>query len=82
MRLIFPPGGAYAASGQSLANQLLYRQLSGPVPRGGGRRRRKARPLERAQRRRAAKVARPARLVKGSAAAKAYMASIRRKRKR
>jgi hypothetical protein len=53
-------------------------------PRGGGgtrRRRRKKTAARRGARRSRARVARPARLVKGSAAAKRYMARLRRMRK-
>lgn len=52
---------------------------------GGGRRRRKkkaAAPKRRAKRRTSKRASKPARLVKGSRAAKAYMAKIRKKRGR
>jgi hypothetical protein len=73
---------------QTLAGQIIG--TGGGMTRGGGVRRkrraskktaaRRARssPAKRASKRRA----KPARLVKGSAAAKAYMAKIRRKRRK
>ncbi len=70
-------------------SQATRVQLSG-IGRGGGRRTRTRRARKTARRasgtprkKRARRTrARPARLVKGSAAAKRYMASIRRKRRR
>lgn len=65
---------------QTLAAQTMASKRSGRI---GGKRsatkRRKAKAAAPARKRRTSK--RPARLVKGSAAAKKYMASIRRKRK-
>ena len=69
------------------AAQLAIRIAQGT--RRAPARRRKARavarkraPLRAAPRKRARSASRPARLVKGSAAAKRYMASIRRRRRR
>lgn len=76
-----------AASGQTTAaHQLSTMQAwSGGRTRSatGPRRRRpaKAPRIARSSKRRAASTRKPARLVKGSAAAKRYMASIRRKRR-
>lgn len=70
------------AMGQnSVAAQWMYAKAAGA--RGGKRtqrRRRKAKAAAPSRKRRSSK--RPARLVKGSRAAKAYMAKIRRKRRR
>ena len=81
-----PPNGFIGAGQQTQATQLIGMAM----PRSSSPRRRKrktakrAAPRRRTAKRKAAKRAskRPARLVKGSAAAKRYMASIRRKRKR
>jgi len=83
MRAIIPPGGFAGFAQQTPATQQLFARASG---RRGGRttqrrRRAKAKAAGAPRRRRAAS-RRPARLVKGSAAAKRYMASIRRKRRR
>jgi len=92
VRIIIPPGGFAGFAQQTPATQRLFSQAAGR--RGGQttqrRRRRKAKAAAPRRRRRAAASAaprrrrarRPARLVKGSAAAKRYMASIRRKRRR
>ncbi len=95
VRIIVPPGGFAGFAQQTPATQRLFSQAAGR--RGGQttqrRRRRKAKAaaaMPRRRRRRSAAAAprrrrssrRPARLVKGSAAAKRYMASIRRKRRR
>jgi len=93
VRIIVPPGGFAGFAQQTPATQRLFSQAAGR--RGGQttqrRRRRKAkaalprrrrRSASAAPRRRARRARRPARLVKGSAAAKRYMASIRRKRRR
>lgn len=79
MKIYIPPNGFIGQGSQSQANQLVgTRSSRGPVRR----RRRKAKAKRATPRRRRAKAKRPARLVKGSAAAKRYMSSIRRKRKR
>lgn len=76
------PGDAQQlATAQMLMNQMATRRSS------AGQKRRARASVARTARRPAAKRAkatakRPARLVKGSAAAKRYMASIRRKRRR
>jgi len=64
----------------SAAAQTLYRRLTSGAKRGT-KRRRKAKATTRRAPRRKASSRKPARLVKGSKAAKAYMAKIRRKRK-
>jgi len=70
-----------AAMGQmTTAARTLSSQLNG-ARRAAPKRRRKARAAAPKRRRKARAASRPARLVKGSAAAKRYMASIRRKRK-
>lgn len=83
--LIIPPGGFAGFAQQTPATQALFQRAG----RNGGlrsaaKRRRKSKKKAAAapRRRRRANGKRPARLVKGSAAAKRYMASIRRKRKR
>ena len=88
MKLIVPPGGFASNAQQTGATQLLFAKASGA--RGGRttqRRRRKAKAAKPRARKKTAKRAKRAkrangsRLKKGSAAAKAYMAKIRRKRK-
>lgn len=85
--IYIPPNGFVGAGQQTQAAQLI--ELGMPRTSSPRRRKRKtakrAAPRRRAAKRKTAKRAskkRPARLVKGSAAAKRYMASIRRKRKR
>jgi len=81
-----PPSGFVGNAHQTGATQLLFAKAAGA--RGGRttqRRRRKAkktatRTVSR-KRKTAKRAGKKARLVKGSAAAKRYMASIRRKRK-
>jgi len=76
-------------NGQGMDQQTTAAKLaaSSMSPKSSGRRSRRApSPRARAQKarpaaRRARRNGKPARLVKGSAAAKRYMASIRRKRK-
>jgi hypothetical protein len=86
VRIIVPPGGFAGFAQQTPATQRLFSQAAGR--RGGQttqrRRRRKAKAAAAMprRRRRRSRARRPARLVKGSAAAKRYMASIRRKRRR
>ena len=85
-----------AANPQAIGQQTLVGRVIGSgmsMTRGGGapRRRKASRktaarraaksPAKYASRRKSARAGRPARLVKGSAAAKAYMAKIRRKRR-
>jgi hypothetical protein len=82
--VIVPPGGFAGFAQMTPASQAMFQRAGA---RGGRRsaakRRRKAVAKRSAPKRRAGKRAkRPARLVKGSAAAKKYMAKIRRKRKR
>lgn len=84
------PAMTGAAQGQNTApGQILMAQVAGMsrspfrVARSGKPKRRKlSRSTASAPRKRKASRSRPARLVKGSRAAKAYMAKIRRKRKR
>lgn len=82
--MIVPPGGFAGFAQQTAATQALF-QKAGRVggKRSAAKRRKKRATAKRAapKRKRAVR-AKKARLVKGSAAAKRYMASIRRKRKR
>jgi len=74
------PGGALTFANMNPAAQL---GLVGVRAARVGTRRRKAKATRRTSSRRTKRsTAKPARLVKGSAAAKRYMASIRRKRRR
>lgn len=75
------PGGALTFANMNPAAQL---GLVGVRMTRTGTRRRKAKATKRASSKRTKRASskRPARLVKGSAAAKRYMASIRRKRRR
>ena len=70
---------------QTAAARLITAYSPGNgTTRGPARRRRKAprAAARKTAKRRSAKARRPARLVKGSAAARAYMAKIRRKRRK
>jgi len=78
VKIYIPPNGFVGQGNQTQANQLVGVRSS----RTTRKRRRKATAKRAAPKRRRAKAKRPARLVKGSAAAKRYMASIRRKRRR
>jgi len=92
MRMVVPPGGFAGAAQQTPATLALW--SNGRAKRNGangGRRsaakRRKARATSStssrsSNKRRRSSSKRPARLVKGSPAAKRYMASIRKRRKR
>jgi hypothetical protein len=79
-RIYIPPNGFGGQGQQTTANQLVGTRPA----RSGVTRRRRRKVAKRAapRRRKRTSSKRPARLVKGSAAAKRYMASIRRKRKR
>jgi hypothetical protein len=87
--MIVPPGGFAGFAQQTPATQALF-QRAGRVggKRSAAKRRKKRATAKRAAPKRSRKVARrgvrakKARLVKGSAAAKRYMASIRRKRRK
>jgi len=80
--LIVPPGGFAGFAQQTAATQAMFQRAG---RKGGLKSARKRRAKKKAApvraRRKRAKSKRPARLVKGSAAAKRYMASIRRKRR-
>ena len=79
MATIVPPGGF---AGFSQMTQASQRALGSAVRRATGTRKRKKRAKSTTTRKRAKKSGgKKARLVKGSAAAKAYMAKIRKKRK-
>lgn len=77
-RTYIPPNGFGGQGQQTTANQLVGMRTARAAPK----RRRKTKAKRAAPKRKRASSKRPARLVKGSAAAKRYMASIRRKRKR
>lgn len=86
--LIVPPGGFAGFAQQTPATQELFRRagrIGGQHSAATRRRRRKAkttaRPIRHRTRRKALR-AKKSRLVKGSAAAKRYMARIRRMRKK
>lgn len=85
-KLIVPPGGFAGFAQQTAATQELFRAAGMKGGRTTQRRRRKAKKVSRKKRaaratKRTKRSKKPARLVKGSAAAKRYMASIRRKRR-
>ncbi len=87
MSIVVPPGGFAGFAQQTPATQELFRRAGrlGGQRSAATRRRRKAKTARRsgsARRRRRAVSAKKGRLVKGSAAAKRYMARIRRMRKR
>jgi hypothetical protein len=81
-----PPGGFAGFAQQTAATQELFRRAGSLGGRTTQRRRRKSAKKKAVRasgrRRTKRKVGKPARLVKGSAAAKKYMASIRRKRRK
>jgi len=79
--IIVPPGGFAGFAQQTAAAQNSARKAV-PGSRAAARVRRKKRAKVANKSRRRNRPAKKARLVKGSAAAKAYMAKIRRKRKR
>lgn len=83
--IVIPPGGFAGFAQQTPATQALFSR-AGRIGglRSAAKRRRKSKKKAAAapRRRRRASAKRAARLVKGSAAAKRYMAKIRRKRKR
>lgn len=87
MGLIVPPGGFAGFAQQTPATQAMF-QRAGRIggKRSAAKRRRKSskKKVGRAVRakKRTKRSTKPARLVKGSAAAKKYMASIRRKRRK
>lgn len=82
--IVVPPGGFAGFAQQTAATQQLFQQAG----RKGGkrsaavRRRKKRKTVKTAKRKTTRRKATKKRLVKGSRAAKAYMAKIRRKRKR
>lgn len=79
-----PPGGFAGFAQQATAvRQKVAQAVRGGAARSGKSRRKSKKKAARAapRARRKSKSKRPARLVKGSAAAKRYMASIRKKRK-
>jgi len=83
MGIVVPPGGFAGFAQQTPATQALFQRAGRKGGRTTARRRRKARAKSATPRKRktAKRRATKARLVKGSRAAKAYMARIRRKRK-
>jgi len=82
--IIVPPGGFAGFGQQTPATQQMFARAGrkGGQRSAAKRRRRKKTSARAAPKRKRARRAKPARLVKGSAAAKRYMAKIRRKRKR
>lgn len=81
--LIVPPGGFAGFAQQTPATQALFNRATGTTRRKTARRRKaKTAKVARRKTRRTAARRGKARLVKGSRAAKAYMAKIRRKRKK
>lgn len=84
--LLVLPAGPFGMSGQALSTQLLWTQLGAGRATTRRRARRVARGQVRFQRKRARRAARSlqrgARLVKGSAAARAHMARLRKMRRR
>lgn len=82
--MVVPPGGFAGFAQQTPATQALFQRAGriGGTRSATRRRKRKATAKRAAPKRRRRTTSKKARLVKGSAAAKRYMASIRRKRKR
>lgn len=84
--IVVPPGGFAGFAQQTPATQAMF-QRAGRIGGQTTQRRRKRKSAKKkavraSGRRRTRRAGKKARLVKGSAAAKRYMASIRRKRKR
>jgi hypothetical protein len=79
--MYIPPNGFAGQGEQTQANQLVAAMIARPARKRRKAKRAKPRAAARAKPRKR-KAKRPARLVKGSAAAKRYMASIRRKRRK
>jgi hypothetical protein len=87
----FAAGNPAALGQQSIVGRVIGSGMTSRASSGAPRRRRASRktaarraaksPAKYASRKKSARAGRPARLVKGSAAAKAYMAKIRRKRR-
>lgn len=84
MRIIVPPGGFAGFAQQTPATQALFQRAGSKGGKRSAKRRKtaKRKTAKRKTTRRTTKRRKAARLVKGSAAAKRYMARIRRKRKR
>lgn len=87
MSIVVPPGGFAGFAQQTAATQAMFQRAGRKGGKRSAAKRRKTRaPKKRAARAKVAKRTRgskrKARLVKGSAAAKRYMASIRRKRRK
>lgn len=82
--LVIPPGGFAGFAQQTAATQALFQRAGRKGGQRSAAKRRKSKTKTKAVRRVKRKTPRKSakRLVKGSAAAKAYMAKIRRKRKR
>lgn len=82
--IIVPPGGFAGFAQQTAATQAMFQRAGrkGGKRSAAKRKRAKVASGTRTKRRKSAKRKRTARLVKGSAAAKRYMASIRKRRKR
>jgi len=82
------PGGFRAATEQTPAVQALLQQAGRAAPRRAAPTRKRrakkkpAAPRKRAKKKISARAGRPARMVKGSAAAKRHMAKLRRMRKK
>ena len=86
-RMIVPPGGFAGFAQQTASTQEMFRRAGRLGGQSTQRKRRRKSAKKKAVRasgkRRTRRAAgKPARLVKGSAAAKKYMASIRRKRRK
>lgn len=87
MKLIIPPNGFAGQVQQTQANQLVRTRGASAWTRTRRKKRKAAAPKKRATKRRtkrasSSRSAKPARLVKGSAAAKRYMAKLRRMRRK
>jgi len=83
VKLVVPPGGFAGFAQQTPATQALF-QRAGRIggKRSAAKRKRAKKKAAKSAPRRRKRAAKKSRLVKGSAAAKRYMASIRRKRKK
>ena len=83
MKLIVPPGGFAGFAQQTPATQQMFARAGRKGGKTTARRRRKKVKAAAPRKRKSVRKAKSkARLVKGSAAAKKYMASIRRKRRK
>jgi len=82
VKLVVPPGGFAGFAQQTPATQALFQRAGRVGGKRSAAKRKRARKTAKAKAPKRKRAVRRVKLKKGSAAAKAYMAKIRRKRKR